>query len=85
MKSDNGFFSGREDHGYRIVNADSATILNTIKDSNYGDHNLVIYPCLGQCEEFYLECCKDSILERDEIFILVTHYQHASSVRKKMH
>jgi DcmR-like sensory protein len=84
MKSDNGFFSGREDHRYRVVKAELATILNTIKASNYGDHNLVIYPCLGQFEEFYLECCKDSILERDEIFILVTHYQHASSIRKKM-
>jgi hypothetical protein len=84
MKSHNGF-SDREDDGYRIVNADPATILNTIKGSNYGDHNLVIYPCVGQFEEFYLECCKDSILERDEIFILVTHYQHTSAVLKKMH
>jgi hypothetical protein len=71
MKSDNGFFSGREDHGYRIVNADSATILNTIKASNYGDHNLVIYPCLGQFEEFYLECCKDSILEREMKYLFL--------------
>jgi hypothetical protein len=83
MKSHNGF-SGTEDDGYRIVNADPATILNSIKASNYGDHNLVIYPCLVQFEEFYLECCKNSILERDEIFILVTHYQHTSAVRKKM-
>lgn len=74
-----------DNDGYRVVSADPATILNTMKSSNYGDHNLVIYPCLGQFEEFYVECCKDSILERNEIFILVTYYQQVSAVRKKMH
>ena len=84
MKSYDGFSNRDDDDGYRIVNADPATILNTIKASNYGDHNLVVYPCLGQFEEFYVECCKDSILERNEIFILVTNYQEVSAVRKKM-
>ncbi|MDQ4016210.1 MAG: MEDS domain-containing protein [Thermoproteota archaeon] len=83
MKSHGGF-SDRDDDGYRIVNADPATILNTIKAANYGDHNLVVYPCLGQFEEFYIECCKDSILERNDIFILVTNYQEVYAVRKKM-
>jgi hypothetical protein len=85
MKSYNNGFSNRDDDGYRrIVNADPPTILNTIRAANYGDHNLVVYPCLGQFEEFYVECCKDSILERNEIFILVTNYQEVSAVRKKM-
>jgi hypothetical protein len=84
MNSHNGF-SERDDDARRIVNADPATILNAIKASNYGDHNLVVYPCLGQFEEFYIECCKDSILQRNEIFILVTYYQHVSAVRKKIH
>jgi hypothetical protein len=82
LKSNTGF-SGSDD-AYPIVNADPATILNAIKASNYGDHNLIIYPCLGQFEEFYIECCKHSILERQEIFILLTHYQHTSVVRKKL-
>jgi hypothetical protein len=80
----NGFSSGNDDNVYKIVNADPATILNTIKASNYGDHNLVVYPCLGQFEEFYIECCKGSILGRNEIFILLTYYQQVSAVRKKM-
>ncbi|HEX6282188.1 MAG TPA: hypothetical protein VFZ67_08165 [Nitrososphaera sp.] len=85
MKSHNGFSDRDDDEGYRrIVNADPATILNIIKASNYGDHNLVVYPCLGQFEEFYIECCKESIFERNEIFILVTYYQEVSAVRKKM-
>ena len=75
-----------EDNGrYRIVNADPATILKHIKNSNHGDHNLVMYPHLEQLEEFYIECCKDSILDRNEIFVLITHYQHVSAVRKKMY
>jgi hypothetical protein len=84
MKIHNGFSTGNNDE-YRIVNADPVTALNTIKASNYGDHNLVVYPCIGQFEEFYIECCKDSLLERSEIFILVTYYQQVSAVRKKLH
>jgi|SRR5919204_5780695 hypothetical protein len=78
-------YSGNNNDRYRIVNADAATILKYIQDSSYGEHSLVVYPCLGQFEEFYSECCKDSILERNEIFVVVTHYQHASAVRKKMY
>ena len=79
-----GGYSDNGNSKYRIVNTDPATILQHIKDSNYGDHNLVIYPGLKQFEEFYIECCKDSILDRNGIFVLVTHYQHVSSVRKKI-
>jgi hypothetical protein len=78
-------YSDKDNNGYRIVHADPATTLKFIKNSNYGDHNLVIYPDLEQFEEFYIECCKDSILDRNEIFVLVTHYQHVSAVRKKMY
>ena len=77
-------YPDKDNSTYRTVNADPATILKHIKNSNYGDHNLVIYPGLKQFEEFYIECCKDSILDRKETFVLVTHYQHVSSVRKKI-
>jgi MEDS: MEthanogen/methylotroph, DcmR Sensory domain len=69
----------------RTINADPATILQYIKSSNYGDHNLVIYPHLQQFEEFYIECCKDSILNRSETIIVATYYQPVSEVRKKLH
>ena len=78
-------YSDNENEKYRILNADSTKILKHMRDSNYGDHNLVVYPCLRQFEEFYVECCKYSILERNEIFVIVTHYQHISAVRKKMY
>ena len=78
-------YSDKDSNRYRIVNADPATIPKYIKNSSYGDHNLVIYPRLEQFEEFYIECCKDSILDRNEILVLVTHYQPVSAVRKKMY
>lgn len=87
MRGHNGGLSERDrgdDNAYRTVNADPVTILNAIKASSYGSHNLVVYPCLGQFEELYIECCKDSILHRNEIFILLTFYQQVSAVRKKM-
>jgi hypothetical protein len=78
-------YSDKDNNRYRIISADPATSLKFIKNSNYADHNLVIYPRLEQFEEFYIECCKDSILDRNEIFVLVTHYQPVSAVRKKMY
>jgi hypothetical protein len=84
MKNRNSY-SDKDNNRYRIVNADRATILKFIKNSNYADHNLVIYPRLEQFEEFYIECCKDSILDRNEILVIVTHYQPVSAIRKKMH
>ena len=69
----------------RIMNADPATILKYIKNSNYGDHNLVIYHRLEQFEEFYVECCKDSILNRNETIVVGTYYQPVSKVRNKLH
>jgi hypothetical protein len=86
MKNRDSYYSDKDNNNrYRIVNTDPATILEYIKNSNYGDHNIVIYPSLEQFEEFYIECCKDSILDRNGIFVLVTHYQHVSVVRKKMY
>ena len=84
MKNHDSYFD-KDNNRYRIVNADRATILKFIKNSNYADHNLVIYPRLKQFEEFYIECCKDSILDRNEILVIVTHYQPVSAIRKKMH
>jgi hypothetical protein len=78
-------YSDKDNNSYRMVNADPATILEYIKNSNYGDHNLVIYPRLEQFEEFYVECCKDSILDRNEIFVVATYYQPVSEVRKKLY
>ena len=84
MNSADSYFD-KDNNRYRIVKADPAAILKHIRDSDYGDHNLIVYPCLSQFEEFYTECCKDSILERNEIFVVVTYYQHVSAVRKKMY
>ena len=84
MESHNGLSGRGVDNVYRLVKGDSTTILKHIKNSNYGDHNLVIYPGLEQFEEFYVECCKDSILERNELFIVVTYCQQVYAVRKRM-
>lgn len=84
MNSDGTERYNDHDSMYTISNADPEATLNYIKKSNYGEHNLIVYPCLGQFEELYREGCKNSILEKDEIFVVITHYQHVSAVRKKM-
>lgn len=75
----------RRTRGYQnIINHDPDYILQCIKESSYGDHNLLVYPSLQLFEKFYEESCIDSIFNRDETFVLATYYQDISYVRKKL-
>ena len=76
---------GERNNTYRIEIGDYRTIASRIKDCDYGDHNLILYHSLKQFEEFYSECCRDTIQKRDEIFVVITRYQHVSLIREKMH
>ncbi len=41
-----------------------------------------MYSCLSQLEDFYAQSCKDAILNRNDIFVLVIYYQDSSFVRR---
>lgn len=79
-----GKYVGERSNTSRIETSDHRTIVSRIKDCDYGDHNLILYHSLKHFEEFYSECCKDSIQKRDEIFVIFTRYQHVSLIREKM-
>ena len=68
----------------KIITADAITILQNIKQSIYGDHNLVVYFSLEEFEEIYIESSIDALLNRNEIFLLATYYQDLAYVRKKL-
>ena len=70
--------------GRNIITADAATILQNIKQSAFGDHNLVIYFSLEEFEEIYIESSIDALLNRNELFLLATYYQDVGYVRKKL-
>jgi hypothetical protein len=88
MNIDNNFRgdeSNEHDGRAKLLTADADTIMRYIRQSDYRDHNLLVYYCLGEFEEIYIESCRDAIMNRNEIFILATYYQDAASVRKKLH
>lgn len=70
--------------GRKVITVDASTILENIKQSANGDHNLVVYFSLEEFEEIYIESCKDALLNRNEIFVLATYYQEVAYVKKKM-
>lgn len=72
------------DQGRKVITADAATILQNIKQSVYGDHNLVVYFSLEEFEEIYVESCKEALTKRNEIFLLATYYQEVAYVKKKL-
>jgi DcmR-like sensory protein len=71
--------------GTKVIAADWGTILHHIKQSNYGDHNFLMYSCLSQLEDFYTESCKDAIMYRNEIFFLAIYYQDLAFVRRRLY
>ena len=70
--------------GTKIKATDAVTILENIKQSMYGEHDLLVYFCHGEFEEILVQSCKDAIINKNEIFLLATYYQDLDYVRKKL-
>jgi hypothetical protein len=70
--------------GTKIKATDAITILENIKQSIYGEHDLLVYFCHGEFEEIFVQSCKDAIINKNEIFLLATYYQDLDYVRKKL-
>jgi hypothetical protein len=75
----------QHNRGTRINTAvDITTILENIKQSPYGEHDLLVYFSHEEFEEIFTEACKDAIINKNEIFLLVAYYQDLTYLRKKL-
>jgi hypothetical protein len=75
----------QHDRGTKINTlADITTILENINQSSYDEHNLLVYFSHEEFEEFFVESCKDALINKNEIFLLVAYYQDLAYVRKKL-
>ena len=57
---------------------------NTISESEYGTHALVIYENLETLREFYSQYIKKRIEEKNEFIQLASFYETEDSVRKTL-
>ena len=57
---------------------------NTISESDYGIHTLVVYEDLVMLREFYSQYVKKGIEERNEVIQLAPFYETEDSVRKTL-
>jgi hypothetical protein len=57
---------------------------NTISESDYGTHTLIVYEDLEKLREFYSYYVKKRIEERNEVIQLVPFYETEDSVRKSL-
>ena len=60
----------------------AANASNTISESDYGIHTLVVYEDLEILREFYSQYVKKGIEERNEVIQLAPFYETEDSVRK---
>jgi hypothetical protein len=61
-----------------------ANASNTISESDYGIHTLVVYEDLEKLREFYSRYVKKAIEERNEVIQLAPFYETENSVRKAL-
>src|SRR5918993_1134378 len=57
---------------------------NTISESDYGTHTLLVYENLETLREFYSHYVKKRVEERNEVIQLVPFYETEDSVRKSL-
>ena len=67
-----------------IIQMNAANASNTILESDYGIHTLVIYEDLVILREFYSQYVKKGIEERNEVIQLAPFYETEDCVRKTL-
>jgi hypothetical protein len=65
-----------------IISVQVEDASNTISESDYGTHTLVVYEDLGKLREFYTYYVKKRVEEKNEVIQLAPFYETEDSVRK---
>ncbi len=67
-----------------IISVQVEDASNTISESDYGTHTLVVYEDLEKLREFYSYYVKKRVEERNEVIHLAPFYETEESVRKSL-
>jgi hypothetical protein len=63
------------------INASPADILQHMLQSDYQEHNMLVYPHLGVLRDIYSRYCKSQLDKGKEIIVLLPTYENVDSVR----
>jgi hypothetical protein len=65
-----------------VVDGSTDCILSELKQADYGEHNLLIYPHLTALEEVYSQYFKSRLESNKENILFLSTYQSVDSVRR---
>lgn len=67
----------KDKRGYhKIVNL----VLDKIKQSNFGEHNLILYQDLATLNNVYLEYCKTALETLNEMILILSYRESVSNL-----
>jgi MEDS: MEthanogen/methylotroph, DcmR Sensory domain len=69
------------DNNHKPIIGDTAQTLLQIMHADYGAHYLILYPDLTTLREIYSQYIKASLVERNEIMIILPFYETVDGVR----
>jgi hypothetical protein len=69
------------DNNRKPIIGDTAQILQQTTQADYGAHYLILYPDLTTLRETYSQYIKTSLVERNEIMIILPFYETVDGVR----
>jgi len=67
-----------------VTQASPDDILQNMLQSNYGEHNMLVYPHLDVLREIYSRYSKSQLEKGEEIIVLLPTYENANSVRRTL-
>jgi hypothetical protein len=69
------------DNDRKLIIGDTVRILQQTMQADYGAHYLILYPDLITLRETYSQYIKTSLVERNEIMIILPFYETVDGVR----
>jgi DcmR-like sensory protein len=67
-----------------VIQASPDDILQHMLQSNYREHNMLIYPHLSMLRDIYFRYCKSQLETGKEIVVILPTYENISSVRRTL-
>ncbi len=64
------------------ISGSARQILKQLQKTKHGEHNIVIYPDVSTLNEVMVSHYRESLEERNELALLVSHYQTIDAVRQ---
>jgi hypothetical protein len=65
-----------------MMKNDVSSAINQLRQADYGDHYMIVYPDLNTLREIYSRYIKFQLEENNEIVLIIPYYETTDSVRR---